>query len=110
MRLSNLHRQQSGSDFCDPCAHWRSVIVSKDVVVVTFTGGAVVVSGIVVVDDSIVVDGVSVVVGNAVVEEASSAVSAPSALLSSELLQAAKHRTATALTGTSNARFDRCVG
>ena len=52
------------------------------------------------VDDSVVVDGVSVVVGDAVVEEAASAVPAPSALVSSELLQPATHRTATAATNT----------
>jgi hypothetical protein len=82
----------------------------KDVVVVTVTGGTVVVSGMVVVGDSVVVDGISVVVGDTVVEKASSAVPAPSALVSSELLQAAKHRTATAVASTLKARFDRCVG
>jgi hypothetical protein len=63
-----------------------------------------------VVDDSVVVGGVSVVVGDAVVEEAASAVPAPSVLVSSELLQAATHRTATAVTNTLKARFARCVG
>ena len=55
------------------------------------------------VGDSVVVDGVSVVVGDAVVEEAASAVPAPSVLVSSELLQAATHRTATAVTNTLKA-------
>jgi hypothetical protein len=49
-------------------------------------------------------------VGDAVVEEAASAVPAPSVLVSSELLQAATHRTATAVTNTLEARFARCVG
>ena len=82
----------------------------RDVVVVTVTGGTVVVSGIVAVDDSVVVDGVSVVVGDAVVEEAASAVPVPSALVSPELLQPATHRTTTAATSILKARFARCVG
>ena len=62
------------------------------------------------VGDSVVVIGVSVAVGDTVVEEASSPVPAPSALVSSELLQAAKHRTAIAVASALKARFDRCAG